>query len=203
MVQHARLLGWMAVFATCLAGCPLVLQPEGGDSTPAAATGGSGNTGSTGGTLGAQLAATDLTAQFPDCGEPAEGEVWRARILELVNQERAQAGLAALAHNAVLEAQATQYACEMIHYDYFSHINPFTGTELEDRAAEFGYVYVWIGENLAAGQSTPEEAFDGWMNSDRHRDNILAPYFTELGVGVRTGGEYGTYWVQEFGTPRP
>ncbi|HUU82461.1 MAG TPA: CAP domain-containing protein [Phycisphaerae bacterium] len=203
MVQHARFLGWMVVFATCFGGCPLLLQPEGGGSTPAAATGGSGNTGSAGGTQDAQLAGTDLAAQFPDCGEPAEGEAWRARILELVNQERVQAGLAALAHNAVLEAQATQYACEMIHYEYFSHINPFTGTELEDRTAEFGYVYVWIGENLAAGQPTPEEAFDGWMNSEGHRDNILHPGFTELGVGVRTGGDYGIYWVQEFGTPRP
>lgn len=203
MVQHARFLGWMVVFATCLGGCPLVLQPEGGGSTPPAATGGSGNTGSAGGTQDAQLAGTDLAAEFPDCGEPAEGETWRARILELVNQERTRAGLAALAHNPVLEAQATQYACELIHYDYFSHINPFTGTELEDRTGEFGYVYAWIGENLAAGQPTPEEAFDGWMNSEEHRDNILAPYFTELGVGVRTGGDYGIYWVQEFGTPRP
>jgi uncharacterized protein YkwD len=183
MVQHARFLGWMAVLATCLAGCPLALQPDGGGSTPAATTTGPGDTASTGETLGTQLAGTDLTAQFPDCGEPAEGEAWRARILELVNQERAQAGLAALAHSTVLEAQATQYACEMIHYGYFSHINPFTGTELQDRAAEFGYAYVWIGENLAAGQPTPEEAFDGWMNSEGHRDNILAPYFAELACG--------------------
>jgi uncharacterized protein YkwD len=58
-----------------------------------------------------------------------------------------------------------------------------------------------VGENLAAGQPTPERAFTDWMNSPSHRDNILDPRFTELGVGVRFGGEYGVYWVQEFGLP--
>ena len=133
---------------------------------------------------------------------PGEAKL-ASHVLELVNQERAQEGLAALAHNAVLEAQATQYACEMIHYGFFAHTNPFTGTQLENRTAEFGYVYACIGENLAAGQPTPEEAFEAWMISEGHRYNILHPQFTELGVGVRTGGDYGIYWVQEFGCPQP
>jgi uncharacterized protein YkwD len=200
MSKHARFLGWMAVFATCLGGCPPVLQPDGGGYTPPADA--SGDTASGGETQTDQVVASDLTAQFPDCGEPAEEQAWQARILELVNQERTLAGLPALARNAILEAQATQYACEMIHYGFFAHVNPFTGTEVEDRADEFGYEW-WMGENLAAGQPTPEAAFNAWMNSEGHRYNILHPQCTELGVGVRTGGEYGIYWVQEFGYPRP
>jgi uncharacterized protein YkwD len=201
MSQQARFLGWMLVFAACLGGCPSLLQPTGGDYTPTSE--GTSNIGPAEETQDDQPTGTDLTDQFPDCEEPTAGESWRTRILELVNQERVREGLDPVVHNAVLEAQATQYACELIHYDFFAHVNPFTGTELQDRAAEFGYEYLVIGENLAAGQPTADEAFESWMNSEGHRYNILHPDFTELGVGVRVGGDYGIFWVQEFGCPRP
>ena len=65
------------------------------------------------------------------------------------------------------------------------------------------YDYYMIGENLAAGQATPAQVMADWMESAGHRANILEASFVELGVGVRTGGTYGTYWVQEFGRPAP
>ena len=46
------------------------------------------------------------------------------------------------------------------------------------------------------------EVVDGWMNSPGHRANILSPDVRQIGVGFVTGGEYGTMWVQVFGTPR-
>lgn len=55
-----------------------------------------------------------------------------------------------------------------------------------------------MGENIAAGHSTPEEVMTGWMNSKGHRENILRPGFKEIGIGcVEKGGTY--YWVQCFG----
>ncbi|HEY8664738.1 MAG TPA: CAP domain-containing protein [Propionibacteriaceae bacterium] len=39
-----------------------------------------------------------------------------------------------------------------------------------------------------------------WMNSAGHRANILNCALTELGVGYATGGTYGSYWTQDFGT---
>src|SRR5262249_34669609 len=126
---------------------------------------------------------------------------WKDRILELVNEERGKSGLGLLAHNATLEAEAEQYACEMIHYDFFDHVNPVTHSTLGTRARAFGYDFAVVGENLAAGQTSPEQAFHDWMNSPGHRQNILDPRFIELGVSVRAGGDYGLYWVQEFGEP--
>jgi uncharacterized protein YkwD len=143
----------------------------------------------------------ELTDQFPGCSDPPEGDDWRDEILRLVNLERERAGLLPLIRKQTLEDQATQYACEMIYYGFVEHVNPFTGTSVTDRAEEFGYDWLALGENLAAGQPTPARAMADWMASEGHRDNILNPQFTELGVGVRTGGEYGTYWVQEFGCP--
>lgn len=142
-----------------------------------------------------------LSLTYPACTESATGAAWRADILRLVNQERVSRGIDPVSWSETLEAQATQYACEMIQYDFFDHHNPFTGSSLGDRAEEFDYAYWIIGENLAAGQDTPTEAFAGWMESPCHRENVLNPAFTELGVGVRVGGSFGLYWVQEFGRP--
>jgi uncharacterized protein YkwD len=142
-----------------------------------------------------------LTVRFPDCETPDEAAFWRNQVLLLVNQERRRAGVEAVTWNETLAAQATQYACEMISGNFFAHDNPRTGSSLRDRAAEFNYDYWIIGENLAAGQRTPVEVVTAWMNSPCHRENVLNPAFTELGVGVRVGGTYGFYWVQEFGRP--
>ena len=32
-----------------------------------------------------------------------------------------------------------------------------------------------------------------------HQANILNCAYTQLGVGVAKGGDYGTYWTQDFG----
>ena len=41
----------------------------------------------------------------------------------------------------------------------------------------------------------------GWMASSAHRANILKVEFTEIGIGVTSGGgRFGVYWAQEFGT---
>lgn len=152
---------------------------------------------------GASVPADNLDTDFPGCRGTSREAEWRDRIFEMVNQARAAEGLDPVVQSDVLEAQASQYACEMIFYDFFDHVNPETGSTLGDRAQEFGYEFLVVGENLAAGQRTPEEAFNDWMNSPGHRRNILDPRFTELGVGIRVGGSYGVYWVQEFGRPVP
>ena len=201
-------LSFVAVFAMLGGGCPLGTLPDSGtpSSNPdggASSTSGGGSSSSTAGaTQDNQDFEDQLTGLFPDCSESADGDDWRDEILRLVNVERERAGLSSVSHNQTLEDQATQYACELIHYDFFDHENPVTGTSLGDRAEDFEYDYYMIGENLAAGQPAPAQAMSDWMSSEGHRENILNAQFTELGVGVRTGGRFNTYWVQEFGQPR-
>jgi len=160
-----------------------------------------GNTAVGGDSAGVQTIADELTVEFPGCREPVQAAFWRAEVLRLVNEERAKKKVPPVQRSATLEAQASQYACEMVYYGFFGHVNDFTGSTLAERAAEFEYDYWIIGENLAAGQRTPAQVVADWMGSPCHRQNILNPAFTELGVGIRYGGEYGFYWVQEFGRP--
>jgi uncharacterized protein YkwD len=206
----------LAALALLPAGCPL---GPGDDSArpPVSSGGGAGSSSinsvipgqagggsaiAAGGNASAVAGISDgLTVEFPGCQEPAEAAYWRSEVLRLVNQERQSRRLGTLTRSATLEDQATQYACELIYYDFFDHVNQTTGSTLADRSAEFGYDYWIIGENLAAGQRSPAEVVADWMDSPCHRENLLNPAFTELGVGVRVGGDYGYYWVQEFGRP--
>jgi len=211
----------LVLVSLVLSGCPLnvddgVTTPGGGGSgsgtsqpplvgPPAPGSNSGENPANTSGnTAGASTGPADpLEAEFPGCTRPVDADTWRQEMLDLINQERTTYGLPALRTNYILQSQAEQYACEMIYYGFFDHENPVTGSTLRDRAAEFGYSYIVIGENLAAGQNSPSEVVSDWMNSPGHRANILGEHFTEAGVGVRTGGAYSLYWVVEFGQPWP
>ncbi|UCD30074.1 MAG: CAP domain-containing protein [Planctomycetota bacterium] len=136
------------------------------------------------------------------CNLPSNKDMVVSRLVELINRERTSRGLHTLTLDSVLNEVADAYCCEMIGNDYFDHINPFTHEGPGERAIHGGYLFVAIGENLAGGQHTPEQVVIDWMNSTKgHRENILAAQWEELGVGVRTGGDYGVYWVVEFGNP--
>ena len=39
----------------------------------------------------------------------------------------------------------------------------------------------------------------GWMNSKVHRENILDPAFTEIGIGVARNDKGEVYYTQDFG----
>jgi len=137
-----------------------------------------------------------------ECAVPENAEALTLRVLELVNEARTSRGLPPLTLNPVLSQIADDYCCEMIEGGFFEHTNPYTGQGPAQRAINAGYVFLAIGENLAAGQSSAEQAVSEWMDSSQgHRENILAYQFRELGLAVRTGGDYGVYWVQEFGNP--
>ncbi len=130
------------------------------------------------------------------------------RVLDLTNQARAVArscgttsypAAPALTWNASLATAARSHASDMAVSNYFSHTSQ-DGRTFVQRATNAGYSgYHALGENIAAGQPTPESVVAGWLNSPGHCSNIMSANFRELGVGVGTGGSYGIYWVQDFG----
>lgn len=123
------------------------------------------------------------------------------RVVVLTNQERARHNLSPLK----LHSQLTQSACwmarDMGDHDYLAHTDR-QGRTFDKRICQLGYTdFEALGENVAGGQATPESVFDGWMNSEHHRANILNPDFQEIGVGyvLSPTGRYHRYWVQDFG----
>jgi len=108
--------------------------------------------------------------------------------------------LAPLAISAELADAAQGYSAVLASSGCFEHTCGAV-PNFADRDANSGYAgWTAIGENIAAGYPTPEAVVVGWMASPGHRANILSADFTEIGIGVTSGGgKFGTYWTQEFG----
>ncbi len=121
------------------------------------------------------------------------------RVLELVNIERANAGVAPLVLDEALCNAANMRAIEMDRTGEFSHTRP-GGRECFTVVDYCNIGYMMCGENIAAGQPTPEEVMNSWLGSAGHKANILSPEYTKMGLGYSTGGggTYGHYWAQEF-----
>ena len=125
------------------------------------------------------------------------GSSYEEQVVQLVNQERAKVGLKPLKSNWEVARVARYKSQDMIDKNYFSHTSPTYGSPF-DMMKNFGITYSTAGENIAAGQATPKEVVNAWMNSEGHRKNILSSQFTEIGVGYAKGGSYGHYWTQMF-----
>ncbi len=125
-------------------------------------------------------------------------EQWKREVLDLVNEKRAENGLAALSWGTTCESAANTRAKEIM--ESYSHVRP-DGSDWSTACPLVGGDS-WSGENLAAGNSvvSPKTVVDAWMASEKHRENILNPHFTRLAVGFvfDPNSEYQTYWSQYF-----
>jgi uncharacterized protein YkwD len=129
----------------------------------------------------------------------------KTQVIALVNAERTARGLHALQSQRQLTDSAQKYSEDMVAGNFFSHVAP-DGQTLEDRMKAAGYygsvrpetcncvVRYIMGENLAQGQKTPADVVLAWMRSPLHRQAILSPQFTNIGVGIKDDT-----WTQHFG----
>jgi uncharacterized protein YkwD len=123
-----------------------------------------------------------------------------AQVLALVNKERASAGCGTLRSNTILVSVARAHSKDMAVHGYFDHSSQ-DGRSPFDRMRAAGYSGGLMGENIAAGQSTPAAVMNAWMNSPGHRANILNCGYKVIGIGVAkvSGSPYRIYWTQDFG----
>ncbi len=119
-----------------------------------------------------------------------------AQMLELVNRERAAAGLGRLAPDPEMTEVARKHSADMFARGYFAHQTP-EGLSPFDRMTGAGVTYRTAGENLALAP-TLHIAHTGLMNSPGHRANILQPGFGRLGIGILDGGRRGLMVTQNF-----
>jgi uncharacterized protein YkwD len=118
------------------------------------------------------------------------------RMLDLVNKERAAAGLRPLVADPELTEVARRHSADMFARGYFAHDTPEGRTPF-DRMRDSGVDFLTAGENLALAPTLPV-AHTGLMNSPGHRANILRPQFGRVGIGIMDGGMRGLMVSQEF-----
>lgn len=126
--------------------------------------------------------------------------VLRQEALLATNQERLKAKAPPLVEDIELDQTAQRYAEKMSKENFFSHTSPegeilsqrIQGLSLNPPSC-FCIVHFVYGENLARDVESGGDAVNTWMMSKAHRDALLNPVFTKVGIGSAGG-----YWVQHF-----
>lgn len=131
---------------------------------------------------------------------PATGAVEPApdaekALLDLINEERDQAGLSPLEWCKRCAMVARDHSKDMYSEGYFSHVD-VDGNDPFDRMQAAAIAYSSAGENLAIAPNATE-AHHGLMASADHRKNIMRPTFDQVGIGIYSG-PYGLMCTQVF-----
>ena len=116
--------------------------------------------------------------------------------LDLINAQRAAAGLSALKIDSEVQNVARVKAGDMVNNNYFSHTSPTYGSPF-DMLKSYGISYKAAGENIA-GNSSNSGAVSAWMNSEGHKANILSNNYNYTGLAVVSSPKYGKIYVQMF-----
>ena len=146
--------------------------------------------------LGVNASRWETAAALTNCTTTTAGlDGEETTVIQLINQERANAGLQALLVAPSLARAAAWKSAGPSNTGSggipFSHTDSL-GRGPSQRAADCGYPGQ-AAENIAYGYSASGVVV-AWMNSAGHRANILSPYYTVIGAG-----HTGSSWVVDFG----
>ena len=154
--------------------------------------------------------AADSDAATITVTAPQGDSGFEATVLDLVNARRASGATCggtpygsapALSLNTKLRSSARGHSDDMAVNDYFSHTS-LDGRTFDQRIRDAGYTGSFpLGENIAAGQSSPQAVVNALMSSAGHCRDIMDPGFRAVGIGYTYDPEssYGHYWTQDFG----
>ena len=172
--------------------CPKTTTPSSGSSSskPASSAPSSGTS--------STPASSKPASSTPSTGT-ASGTYasFQNQVFQIVNQERTSRGLKALTMDSALNNTATLKSQDMAKLNYFDHTSPTYGSPF-DLMQKYGISFRTAGENIAMGQTSPQQVMTGWMNSEGHRANILNSSFTKIGVGIAQNSSGRYYWTQHF-----
>lgn len=87
--------------------------------------------------------------------------------------------------------------------NYFSHTG-LDGRTASQRIAAEGYAWSWVGDNIAAGQTSVSAVMSGWLASAGHCANIMRAEYQDVGVSrvQRSSTTYGRYCTMTLARPR-
>lgn len=127
------------------------------------------------------LAAITMTVCFP--ASAARETLTVEQVVAQVNADRSRLGLPGLKLDQTLSLAAFAKAEDMLAKGYFAHNSP-EGIKPWHWFKVLGYNYSHAGENLAIGFDDASELERSWMESPKHRANILSSDYTDMGVAI-------------------
>ncbi len=143
---------------------------------------------------------TRTAAVAPSSGPAVAGNSFERQAFNLINAERARYRLPALAWDGQLCRVARGHSENMGRRNFFDHEAP-DGSNLLDRVSASGVAWRSLGENIAynQGQVDPVRvAVEQWLQSPKHRANILRGNYTHTAIGVARTADGRVYLTQIF-----
>jgi uncharacterized protein YkwD len=106
-------------------------------------------------------------------------------------------GLGPLSQDSRLMSAGASKANDIITCNDFSHTA--CGRSFDYWIFNYGWNGNCWGENIAYGYPSVHDTFVAWMNSPGHRANILNGSYTDIGLGLQSGGSFNNLWAMELG----
>ena len=146
-----------------------------------------------------RLTAQERAAWIAEYNQMGGASAFELEVVRLINVERNRHGRSQLATDTRL-MHASRF-----HSQILSNLN-FTGQGSMHTFGPYGGSFAAgdafgvfaTAANGAAGQRTPQELINAWMNSPGHRDNILRVNLTHVGTGSQPGGPWGVFHYSLF-----
>jgi uncharacterized protein YkwD len=130
-----------------------------------------------------------------------------ADILTDMNAIRTQNGLPLFESDTKLGSISRSHSADMLAKNFFSHTD-LTGCDAVCRLNEVHYNWSFMGENIhmmsgynETAEAAAQKVVDDWMASPPHRENLLNPAFTHVGVGIAQSGST-LYTTADYALPR-
>lgn len=129
-------------------------------------------------------------------------------LYERINSYRSEQGVTPLKLDQRLCEAAILHSEEMVRELYFGHISPnIVRQSPSKRAVLAGYRWWEIYENIyrsraREAQALAQDTMEGWIDSDIHRENLLAPGAHDLGIGTAINDEGETLITVMLAKPR-
>lgn len=139
------------------------------------------------------MAATVMAALVPAAASAAPADP-SARMIEAINEIRADRGLRPLREAPALDRSATGWAKRIIRTNSFSHGSSYRNNGFRTTGEILALNHGW--------QLRPRPALRLWLRSPGHRSLMLSSAFRFVGAGPARGNLSGgatTVWVVHFG----
>ncbi len=151
---------------------------------------------------GALTAASFLGMTTPVRAQEAPNSIALApevqTVVQDINSSRAQYGIHPLAVHPLLVTAAQNHVADMVAHAHYSHTGT-DGSSVQVRVIRTGFQSSNVSENWVSVHNAPS-AISWWMNSYVHRNNLLNPKWTQVGVGMQIDPRNGMrVFVAVFG----
>jgi uncharacterized protein YkwD len=134
------------------------------------------------------------------CTVPDSASALQAELLAGLNAERAARSLPPLKLDPALDTAAQKHACDNAKRMTTSHVSG-DGSKLQHRLRRVGYDYATAAENTGRGFASGKRAVEWWMDSPKHKQNMLMSGVQDIGIGIALSAapDSRLHWIMVVG----